>query len=37
MNRKLVLNLGLRYDFFSKMVAKSRVRGRNTAFTIWMV
>jgi outer membrane receptor protein involved in Fe transport len=31
-NRKLVLNLGLRYDFFSKMVAKSRVEGSEYGF-----
>lgn len=31
-NRKLVLNLGLRYDFFSKMVAKSRVEGGDYGF-----
>lgn len=31
-NRKLVLNLGLRYDFFSKMVARSRVEGAEYGF-----
>jgi hypothetical protein len=29
---KLVLNLGLRYDFFSKMVARSRVEGTEYGF-----
>jgi hypothetical protein len=31
-NRHLVLNYGLRYDFFSKMVAKSRVEGAEYGF-----
>jgi hypothetical protein len=31
-SRKLVLNLGVRYDYFSKMVARSRVEGGDYAF-----